>query len=165
MYGAGWVPAPCAGSTLPPTKESNQMSLIVYATKWGAYHFHRDCPNFRSAQLLSDWDCGCDPICTHRRPRLHSLERMSSIRARMLGKWPCRFCVPEHLRSVPRSESDFGHRPVSEFTDTGIATRTICVRCVRWTKWVDVDPYAGRRVTWPCKSAVVLGLVDRMIAS
>lgn len=60
----------------------------------------------------------------------------------------------------------FGHEPVDEYEGTpesgrGVS-RIVCARCVRWTHWTDVALWAGQRVSWPCTSAYVLGLVPRL---
>lgn len=59
----------------------------------------------------------------------------------------------------------FGHEPVDEYAGTPEGarggSRIVCARCMRWTRWSDVRLFCGRRVDWPCTSAVVLGLVAR----
>ena len=150
------------------------MGAIVFTSAGGRkYHFDKDCSAFRSAQLLSDEDCGCDTYCTHRMPRMHPLQRLSATKAAIDGKLPCLACVPQHLREMPETE-DFGHEPVAldvvihaAWTNHSACpeckartTRLVCARCMEFDAsgmWrVPAHP-----VHWPCTSAIVLGLVER----
>lgn len=59
----------------------------------------------------------------------------------------------------------FGHEPVDEYAGTpegerGVS-RIVCARCMTWKRWSDVGLNCGSRVSWPCTSALVLGLVPR----
>lgn len=149
------------------------MTAIVYASTGGQkYHFDKQCKAFDNAQMLSDLDCGCDTYCTHRLPRMHGLQRMSSTKAAMDGKLPCLTCVPQHLREMPEAE-DFGHEPIAVNQgmcggcDTcGDAYETeICARCYTIERFR--SRFTGEMSTlrngveWPCTSAIVLGLVHR----
>lgn len=137
------------------------MSAIVFASAGSRkYHFDQKCTAFHSAQILSDLDCGCDTYCTHRMPRLHPLERMSSIKAAMDGKLPCLACVPAHLRELPPAD-DFAHEPVTGVSLFGLA-ETVCQRCTEWGVWYGfADDLRPVHVAWPCTSAVVYGLAPR----
>lgn len=139
------------------------MSAIVFASAGSRkYHFDEGCKAFESAQLLSDWDCGCDTYCTHRLPRMHALKRMSSTKAAMDGKLPCLTCVPQHLRELPDSQH-FGHQPIDSFG------AVVCARCETSERLYSLDEFGNDHsigpfptpVRWPCTSAVVLGLVPR----
>ena len=138
------------------------MGAIVFASAGSRkYHFDQSCSAFQSAQLLSDWDCGCDTYCTHRLPRMHGLVRMSATKAAMDGKLPCLACVPAHLREMPDVE-DFGHEP---FEYDGVP---ICARCYTNVVRISVDAFENAHrhvvrwpVLWPCTSAIVLGLAPR----
>jgi hypothetical protein len=79
-----------------------------------------------------------------------------------VGYTACRVCVPPAL-ALPATGETYGHEPVDEYAGTpegerGVS-RIVCARCMRWTQWPEVGLCAGHRVTWPCTSAVVLGLV------
>lgn len=141
----------------------------VYATTPGArFHRARGCPAFASAQLLNDWDCGCDDYCRHRSPHLWSLREWTLEAATGDGKRPCTPCypTPAEARAVllPSGET-FGHEPVDEYTGTAPGARgvthLVCTRCMTWTAWTDTGLAAGARTPWPCTSAIVLGLIPR----
>lgn len=77
------------------------------------------------------------------------------------GYTACRVCVPPAL-ALPTTGETYGHEPVDEYAGTpegarGLS-RIVCARCIRWTRWREVRLYCGRRVDWPCTSAIVLGL-------
>jgi hypothetical protein len=148
------------------------MGAIVYASaspRADTYHFDRKCTFLVYGQELNDWDCGCDWGCGHRGPQIHRIDRLSDNKATIdLRLWPCRYCVPAHLRRFPPSET-FGHEPFTCDDGTG---RVLCARCVRKKRpfsW-DVD---GEKITgftflpvrWPCTSAIVLGLAPRPTAN
>ncbi|MFD9249560.1 hypothetical protein [Streptomyces bottropensis] len=141
------------------------MPALVFASAGGRkYHFDRACTAFESAQILSDWDCCCGDYCTHRSPRTHVLERMSSTKAAMNGKLPCLACVPQHLRELPQAET-FAHEPVIGLTLFDQA-ETVCQRCTERGVWYSRgnDEMTPVRIPWPCTSAIVLGLVPRPTA-
>ncbi|MBI0296761.1 hypothetical protein JBE04_20430 [Streptomyces sp. PRKS01-29] len=130
------------------------MTAIVFASAGGRkYHFDKQCKAFDNAQMLSDLDCGCDTYCTHRLPRMHGLQRMSSTKAAMDGKLPCLTCVPPHLREMPKTET-FGHEPIELDGDH------FCARCRNHGFDEDGDPWSYPTL-WPCTSAAVLGIVER----
>lgn len=144
------------------------MGATVYASPakyTEVYHFDRKCTHFHTAQDMNDGDCGCDMYCTHTRSRLHPLKRMSDEYATVNRRlWPCRYCVPPHLKKFPPSET-FGHEPI-----TREGGRVLCARCVthvRRFRWdVDGEIFTGASflpVRWPCTSAVVLGLAPREV--
>lgn len=150
------------------------LPTTVYATAEGlAYHETAQCPSMANGQLLSDTDCGCDTYCNHRMPRVHAVREMTATDAAAQGKWPCVYCF--HLTSIttervplPACTETFGHEPVDEYAGTpeGVrgVSRIICARCVTWTRMTDIEVSFGVRVTWPCTSAIVLGLVPRPYA-
>ena len=132
------------------------MSAIVYAStapRTDTYHFNRKCSFLLYGQELNDWDCGCDWGCGHRGPKIHRIDRMSDNKATVdLRLWPCRYCVPSHLRRFPPSDT-FGHEP---FTYDGVPICQRCYRTTRGSRWT---------ILWPCTSAIVLGLATRPTAN
>lgn len=135
------------------------MAATVVTTKGGTkYHYSPHCQALVTAQLLSDWDCWEDDCRGHRHPETHAIERMYAEEAAMEGKLPCLNCVPAFLHIFVMR--DFGHRPINEYA-SGEAVRIVCARCVHWTRWTDVSLCVGRRIAWPCTSAIVLGIVPR----
>ncbi|MGW6531406.1 hypothetical protein [Streptomyces venezuelae] len=134
------------------------MGAIVFATAGSRkYHFDKNCSAFHAAQGLNDMDCGCDTYCTHRMPRLHRQQQMSSQKAAMDGKLPCLTCVPPHLRQMPDVDG-FGHQPVEVWGEP------CCARC----RDRGIDEYGDPWIhptLWPCTSAIVLGLVAREVAA
>lgn len=138
------------------------MGAIVFSSAGSRkYHFNKGCKAFESAQMLSDWDCGCDTYCTHRMPRMHGLVRMSATKAAIDGKLPCLACVPEHLREMPDAE-DFGHWPTRGISLNSLCD-DVCQRCTEPGAWYGrgVDEMTPVHIAWPCTSALVLGLVQR----
>ncbi len=140
------------------------MSAIVFATTASRkYHFDQQCKAFHNAQDLNDWDCCCGDYCNHRGPVLHSLVRMSSVKAALDGKLPCLRCVPAHLRTMPLPEDDeyFGHEPVKGISLFGLS-ETVCQRCTERGVWYgDANELRDVHILWPCTSAIVLGLEPR----
>lgn len=137
------------------------MGAIVFASTWGKYHFNRQCSGLRAAQDLSDWDCWDGDHCRHDHPRPSVVKRMSDTKARLDGKQPCLKCVPQHLRTFDNTGDTHGHEPVDEYADRPGITRIVCARCITWTPMPSVGLQCGRRVDWPCTSAIVLGLAPR----
>jgi hypothetical protein len=139
------------------------MSATVYTTFGGRrFHFDRACQALRSGQDLWDWDC--DDYCRHDHRSAKAVRTRSNLGAALLGYTACQACVPPAL-ALPATGQTYGHEPVDEYAGTpegarGLS-RIVCARCIRWTRWREVQLYCGRRVDWPCTSAVVLGLVSR----
>lgn len=141
--------------------------MTTVYTSHRAEKFHKDptCRARITGQTSNDWDCGCPDPCSHRSPRLWPVRGVELDEAIAARKTPCNACytTPEDNRAVLRpATEDFGHRPVDEYADTepsanGV-THVVCERCTRWF-WVSTAKiYMGSRVTWPCTSAIVLGL-------
>ncbi|MFD4968905.1 hypothetical protein [Streptomyces sp. NPDC058424] len=134
----------------------------VYATRGRKYHTDPKCPLMINGEYLWDGD-GEDWLHiagSYRR------EDPTPQYAAMRGKLPCLHCVPESLRVFPPLYGqDFGHKPTDEYAGTPEgyrgATHIVCARCMTWTRWPDVGLSVGARVSWPCTSALVLGLVPR----
>lgn len=149
--------------TEPLGFSDGRRSVTTVFTTSPARRFHAtaDCRKFHSAQLLNDWDCGCDTYCTHRSPRLWALQEIPLPEAIAAGKLPCWACYRGVL-PLPPSTEDFGHRPVNDYADVPLPVtalvKIVCARCIHWTYQGDIDTYFGRRVSWPCTSALVLGL-------
>jgi hypothetical protein len=141
------------------------MNATVYTTAGGRrFHADRWCRALESGRNLADTDCGCDEYCRHRMPQRHALDPRVPRVAVQRGFTACRVCVPRAFALPPTGET-YGHEPVDEYAGTpegarGLS-RIVCARCIRWTRWREVRLYCGRRVDWPCTSAIVLGLVPR----
>jgi hypothetical protein len=97
---------------------------------------------------------------------------MSLGDAAVKGFEPCTVCYPDFQKIVARlpSEEDFGHRPIDQYEGSEHGVESIaCERCVDWkpvkvhnTETGSEETWSmGRRIAWPCMSAVVLGLVPR----
>lgn len=123
-----------------------QQPDTVYASAGGnRYHRSSNCSALEMGQNIHDYDCDCWGRCEH--GRAHYVLETTPSEARMDGKTPCRVCLSG--TGVGPSEDDFGHEPV--YVVTNGKFRTVeCYRC---------SP-----VTWPCTTAVVLGLAPRTAA-
>lgn len=144
------------------------MPAIVFASAGGQkYHFDMRCKAFELGQQLNDVDTPDDAyLASWAYRKLHPLKRMSSTKAAMDGKLPCLACVPAHLRDLPETGT-FGHEPV--LSAWGIVfgeDNTVCKRCRKRSMPVEDDygnthPGQLEQVSWPCTSAIVLGLAPR----
>ena len=143
---------------------------VFRSAKGARFHEDRECPAMRAGHLIwaclcGDWQCGCkaDPppvVC-----------KLPIARAAVLGLVPCDICYPgfQELAVQLPSEDDFGHRPTDEYgANRANVSRIVCSRCIDWSRIrVPVEGggeeiyLMGRRVSWPCTSAQVLGLVPR----
>lgn len=114
----------------------------AYVTHGTAYHLDPTCPRLVHGELL--WDSDSDEnwwIAGAFRREVSGPDYAAAC-----GKWPCLHCVPADVRAFPPLYGQtFGHEPVDMWP-----IGTMCARCyVR---------------TWPCTSALVLGLVPRATA-
>lgn len=149
------------------TSDNNE---VFRSAKGVRFHEDRNCPAMRAghviwACLCGDWQCDCkaDPppvVC-----------KLSIRDAAMLDLTPCAVCYPgfKELEAQLPSTEDFGHRMVNEYgANRANVSRMVCSRCIDWSRIrVPVDGggeeiyLMGRRVSWPCTSVQVLGLVPR----
>lgn len=137
-----------------------RMSSVVcpdqfYTGRGLRFHRTMDCKGMEIGRGLWDFDDWLQ------RP----MREVSVLAALGEGKTPCHVCMPgsDAALAISSCEEDFGHLPVDEYTREGL-THIMCARCMRWTGWGrlgDVRVHAGVRVSWPCTSAIILGLVPR----
>lgn len=144
----------------------------VYVSRKG-YRFHEDpkCRALGAGHMIFACRCG-DPYCGCAADEVPAPEQMSIGDAAVRDLDPCAACYPgfDQLAVQLASDDDFGHRPIDEYgANRANVSRMVCTRCVDW-KWVKVhntdtgsDEFyrMGRRVSWPCTSAQVLGLTPR----
>lgn len=129
----------------------------VYTTNGGhRFHANEACKNLYSGQVLYG---GWGDL------RVHRIEQTTIVEAMGRGREACAVCFPG-LRAAwyrGNSENDYGHVPHDEYegSDGPEAYRLVCARCIRWVRWAEVDISVGYRISWPCTSAIVLGLVPR----
>lgn len=131
-------------------------ALTVYATARGRrYHATADCTALLSAQALNDWDPGWVPGC--RALRTYAVVATTPQQATAEGQQPCLRCRPP----LPPVVETHRHEPVEY---DGVP---ICRRCATTVTRYD-EAYRSSRwllaVSWPCTSAVVLGLVGRVVS-
>jgi hypothetical protein len=117
-------------------------ATLVFATTGGhRYHATADCRALNGGQVLyGGW--GDLPVY---RPR-----ETTAVNALGEGKTPCCACIPGSgaALAVSSCEEDFGHEP------RWVGEAGYCPRC----SW-DTDSV----ISWPCTSAVVLGLAERQV--
>lgn len=140
------------------------MTDFVYTSGGGQrYHATKTCPALTGGQNLNDWDCECWGRCSHRSPR--AVVPLEPAAAAARGKTPCLACYPGAIDLGP-SENDYGHQPVPIVTNGRLRT-VECYRCATTVTHYD-EAYRPSRwtkpVTWPCTTAVVLGLAPRSAA-
>jgi hypothetical protein len=130
----------------------------VYATKRGR-HFHEgpDCVSMLAGQIVHMCRCG-DVYCGCAGEVPARPDAMSIGDAAMEGLKPCATCYPgfDELDVQLPSDDTFNHRPIGEFeNDPSRIVRQVCCRCT-------VGPIGPEwRVSWPCRSARILGLAPR----
>jgi hypothetical protein len=164
----------------------------VYASAGGTrYHAAEDCRALRSGQDLSDWECW-DDYCHHDHPQPRAIRETTAVEALGAGKMPCHVCLPGQTPTWYRSssEDDYGHQP--EWADVGTCRmpncqcpghedREVCARCIitsyksYWATCFDEHGNehriygswltARQPVTWPCTTAVILGLAPREVTA
>lgn len=127
----------------------------VYASAGGRrYHATTDCRVFRNGHGMwrfdpNEWVPGMPQVML---TDGHPLRKTTALAAIGAGKTPCHVCIPgsERALAVSSCEDDFGHEP------RWIGETGYCPRC----SW-DTDSV----IDWPCSSAAVLGLVERVGAT
>lgn len=135
--------------------------MTVYVTHGTKYHLDSACPRMTAGEDL--WD-GDSEDWWHNSGSFR--REVDTVRtAAYLGKLPCLFCTDKATRVFPPLYGQtFGHEPIDEYQgtpegDLGV-THMACKRCKVWTHWKSVGFWIGTRVSWPCTSAVVLGLAE-----
>jgi len=140
------------------------MTTTVYTvTRRRRFHFDRNCRALLAGQGLNDWDCGCDEYCRHRSPRIHAARTRSNLGAALLGYTACWVCVPSQF-ALPATGETFGHEQVlTGHIGFGGRPTAVCARCTERGVSIQIggDDPEPLRIAWPCRSAVVLGLVPR----
>lgn len=139
------------------------MTTVFATDRATRFHETASCQALVRAQELNDFDCGCDTYCTHILPRLWRIVERPISEAVALGKRPCWACY-RGKQILPPSTETFGHVPVDEYAGTpegarGVS-RIVCARCTVWTPLVG-GLEIGSRVSWPCTSALILGIAPR----
>lgn len=141
---------------------------LAHVTHGTKYHTDANCPRMIHGEELHD----CEGDDYGGWFSAGSYRAVSNIHdAAMRGKLPCLGCVPPELREMPGTE-DFGHQPEWHYVgycggceQCGDNEETeVCARCATVTTWHDGNGqlHVDRRaITWPCTSAIVLGLVER----
>ncbi|MEU0160159.1 hypothetical protein ABZ154_15295 [Streptomyces sp. NPDC006261] len=153
------------------------MNQPVYVTAGGArYHRTVDCRALEAMQFINEEMGGSDWVPGAPYAVCHATEPVTAEQAAEQGKTPCAVCKPP----LAAATDDFGHEPVvneTEFFGETPDDKPVCARCCRtvreWGSYTTgYDDRAGVlwenrwvhywvRVSWPCTSAVVLGLADR----
>jgi hypothetical protein len=144
----------------------------VHALGGGRY-FHEgpECWALRTGQMTYSCRCG-DRLCGCAANPPMKPQSMSLGDAAMKGLEPCAVCYPDFRKIVAQlpCEDDFGHRPIDQYEGSESGVKSIaCERCIDWnpvkvhnTETDSEEIWSmGRRIAWPCMSAVILGLVPR----
>jgi hypothetical protein len=169
------------------------MSAPVYASAGGRrYHNERFCQAAYNARALwkfdpMQWVPGMPLVMLTDGRDIHETTVLEALGA---GKTPCHACIPgsDAALAVSSCEEDFGHQP--EWADVGTCRmpncqcpshedREVCARCIitryksYWATCFDEHGNehriygswltARQPVTWPCTTAVILGLAPREV--
>lgn len=150
------------------TEESD---TVYVSRKASRFHEDPECRARDAGHMIFACRCG-DPYCGCAADKPPAAEGISISSAAVLGLTPCAVCYPGVMELAVQlaSDEDFGHRATDEYvSQQANVSRMVCVRCVDW-KRVKVENrdtgrdeiyLMGRRISWPCTSAQVLGLAPR----
>lgn len=130
----------------------------VYVSRHGR-RFHEDpkCRALGAGHMIFACRCG-DPYCDCATDEVPAPEEVSIQQAAVLDLVPCATCYPgfQELAVQLPSDNDFRHQAIDEYEGSpSNVIRRVCRRCTTGP----IGP--AWRVSWPCTSALVLGLVPR----
>lgn len=138
-------------------------SDIVYVSRRGRrFHEAADCRALGAGHMIFACRCG-DRYCGCAADRPPVPEGISIGLAAVRDLQPCAACYPDFQEIALQlpSGDDFGHRPFDEYEASPVrASHIVCKRCIVWFPFTETH-LMGKRVPWPCTSAVVLGLANR----
>lgn len=150
---------------------TSEKDTVYVSRKASRFHEDPDCRAREAGHMIFACRCG-DPYCGCAGDKPPAAEGISISSASVLGLIPCALCYPgfQELAVQLAADDDFGHRPVNEYgPNRANVSRMVCARCMDW-KRVKVENrdtgrgeiyLMGRRVSWPCTSAQVLGITPR----